>query len=56
MFGRISGSIRNYAYTVSSAESYLLHFTLKSTMHALALKPNPLVVRSTDLGRDTGSL
>ena len=36
--------------------TYLLHFTLNSTMHALALKPKPLVVRSTDRGRDPGSL
>ena len=35
---------------------YLLHFKLKSTTHALALKPKPLVVRSTDHGRDPGSL
>ena len=35
---------------------YLLHFTLKSTTYALALKPKPLVVRSTDRGRDPGSL
>ena len=35
---------------------YLLHFTLKSTTHALALKPKPLVVCSTDRGRDLGSL
>ena len=37
-------------------KAYLLHFTIKSTTHALDLKPKPLVVRSTDLGRDTGSL
>ena len=30
--------------------------TLKSTTHALALKPKPLVVRSTDRGRDPGFL
>ena len=36
--------------------TYLLHFTLKSTTHALALKPKPLVVRSKDRGRDPGSL
>ena len=35
---------------------YLLRFTLKSTTHALALKPKPLAVRSTDRGRDPGSL
>ena len=35
---------------------YLLHFTLKSTTHALAPKPKPLVVRSTDRGRDPGLL
>ena len=35
---------------------YLHHFTLKSTTHALALKPKPLVVRTTDRGRDPGSL
>ena len=35
---------------------YLLHFTLKSTTYALALKPKPLLVRSTDRGRDPGSL
>ena len=34
----------------------LLHFTLKSTTHALALKPKPLVVSSRDRGRDTGCL
>ena len=35
---------------------YLLHFTFKSTTHTLDLKPKPLVVRSTDRGRDPGSL
>ena len=35
---------------------YLRHFTLKSTTHALALKPKPLVVRSTDHGREPGLL
>ena len=35
---------------------YLLRFTLKSTTHALSLKPKPLVVRSTDRGRYPGSL
>ena len=35
---------------------YLLHFTLKSTTHALALKPKPLVVRTMDRGRDPDSL
>ena len=35
---------------------YLLHFTLKSTTHALALKPKPLVVLSADHSRDPGSL
>ena len=35
---------------------YLLHFTLKSATHALALKPKPLVVRSRDRGRDQGLL
>ena len=32
-------------------KAYLLHFTIKSTTHALALKPKPLVVRSTYRGR-----
>ena len=41
---------------LASIVSYLLHFTLKSATHALALKPKPLVVRSTDRGRDPGSL
>ena len=35
---------------------YLLSFTLKSTTYALALKPKPLVVCSSDRGRDLGSL
>ena len=35
---------------------YLLHFSLKATTHALAPKPKPLVVRSTDRGRDPGLL
>ena len=35
---------------------YPLHFTLKSTTHTLALKPKPLVVISTDHGRDPGLL
>ena len=35
---------------------YLLRSTLKSTTHALALKPKPLVMRSTDRGRYSGSL
>ena len=35
---------------------YLLHFTLKSTTYALAVKPKPLVVCSTNRGRDPGLL
>ena len=43
-------------YTSTAFQAYLLHFTLKSTTHALALKPKPLVVCSTDRGRDPGLL
>ena len=43
-------------YTDKLTGGYLLHFTLKSTTHALAIKPKLLVVCSTDCGRDPGSL
>ena len=46
----------NQAFKVYGFKPYLLHFTLKSTTHALALKPKPFVVRSKDRGRDPGSL
>ena len=42
--------------TTLSKYTYLLHFTLNSTTHTLALKPKPLVMRSTDRGRYSGSL
>ena len=47
---------RKTSDTKASLGYYLLHFILKSTTHALALKPKPLVVLSTDRGRDPGSL
>ena len=47
---------RSVNETHTYTPTYLLHFTLKSTTHALALKPKPLVVRSTDRGKDTGLL
>ena len=43
-------------FLIHLVHTYLLHFTLKSTRHALALKPKPLVLHSKDRGRDPGSL
>ena len=46
----------NIPHRYQMIRSYLLHFTLKSTTHALALKPKPLVVYSTGCSRDPGLL